>query len=155
MTGLLKADLVEVDLDVASQEDLFAHLARKVTGVGYVRDSFEQALADLEAIYPTALPTQPEAIAIPHTDAEHIITPFIAPVRLRTAVRWAEMGNDQNHHDVRFVFLLGLDKAGGQVKALQALTTAFQDPTFFTRLADATGPEDYLAVVQSVDGLEN
>lgn len=149
---LLKPDLVQFDWEVADQAELFEAMTQKLTAAGYVRDSFGEAIATRESRYPTALPTQPEAVAIPHGDAEHIIVPFIAPMRLKTPVQWHEMGNDENVHPVRFVFMLGLNKAEGQLAALQGLVQSFQDPQFYTSLDEAGSPEEFYEVVKSIDG---
>lgn len=151
---LLKPDLVQFDLDVESQAELFRTMAEKLVDAGYVRQSFADAIAARERKYPTALPTKPEAIAIPHTDAKHIEVPFIAPIRLRTPVAWVEMGNDEMTHPVRLVFMLGLNKADGQVKVLQALTTKFQEPDFYARAESAGSPEEFFDIVGSIEGLD-
>lgn len=152
---LLRPDLVQFDWEVADQGELFEKMTEKLVAAGYVRDTFGAAIAAREAKYPTALPTQPEAVAIPHGDAEHIITPFIAPMRLATPVQWHEMGNDENVHPVRFVFMLGLNKAEGQLAALQGLVQSFQDPQFYTDLDSASTPEEFYDVVKSIDGFSN
>jgi PTS system galactitol-specific IIA component len=147
---LLKQDLVQFDREVSDQRTLFAEMAQLLRARGYVKDSFEHAIVAREAKYPTALPTVPEAIAIPHGDAEHVITPFIAPIRLVAPVPWAEMGNGDVDHPVRFVFMLGLDKADGQVAVLQSLVQAFQDPEFFRRLDAAASAQEYFDAVRCV-----
>lgn len=152
-TSLLMQDLVRFDWDVDDQRTVFAQMARALQAGGYVAPSFEEAIVAREAKYPTALPTVPEAIAIPHTDAEHILTPFIAPLRLARPVAWSEMGNNDVTHQVRLVFMLGLDKADGQLEVLQALVQAFQDPQFFTRLDAATTAEEYFSAVRSIGAL--
>lgn len=147
---LLKRDLVQFDWEVPDRRTLFTEMAQLLRARGFVKDSFEHAIIAREAKYPTALPTVPEAIAIPHGDAEHVITPFIAPIRLVTPVPWAEMGNDDVEHPVRFVFMLGLDKADGQVAVLQSLVQAFQDPEFFRRLDAATSAQEYFDAIRCV-----
>src|SRR5699024_3371993 len=91
-TSLLTRGLVRFDWDVEDQRAVFAGMAAVLQAEGFVKKSFEAAIVAREAKYPTALPTVPEAIAIPHADAEHILTPFIAPLRLAHPVPWSEMG---------------------------------------------------------------
>ena len=154
-SGLLTPDLLQFDMVVADQAELFAKMASKLVAAGYVRESFLDALTAREQKYPTALPTQPEAIAIPHTDPEHIIIPCIAPIRLQSSVRWAEMGNGENSHEVRFIFLLGLQKAGGQVQVLQALTTQCMDPKFFERMDSASSRDEFFDAIRSIEKFED
>lgn len=152
-TTLLRRDLVRFDWEVADQRAVFAEMAKTLRKGGFVTDSFESAIVTREAKYPTALPTAPEAIAIPHADAEHNLTPFIAPLRLEHPVLWSEMGNDETTHPVRLVFMLGLDKADGQLEVLQALVQAFQDPEFFQRLNSAATAEEFFTAVQRIGTL--
>lgn len=151
---LIKRDLVQLDWAVANQDDLFDRMAHILVERGYVKPSFDEALKTRERKYPTALPTQPEAIAIPHCDAEHILVPFIAPIRLATPVQWAEMGNNDVQHPVRFVFMLGFTKADGHVQVLQVLLENFQDPAFMASLEAASTADEYFAAVSSMTGLD-
>lgn len=152
-SALLRPELARLDIECESRQDLFERMSHEFGAAGFTAPSFGRALAEREARYPTALPTQPEAIAIPHADAVHIRVPFIAPIRLAQPVEWAEMGNDEVTHPVRIVFMLGLDKAEGQVAVLQALMTRLQDPSFFTALAAAPDLESFVETTQSIEGL--
>src|SRR5699024_10293844 len=75
-TSLLTRGLVRFDWDVEDQRAVFAGMAAVLQAEGFVKESFEAAIVAREAKYPTALPTVPEEIAIPHADAEHILTPL-------------------------------------------------------------------------------
>lgn len=79
---LIKEDLIQLDWEVTDRDDYFQKMVCKLEDLGYVRASFKKAILEREEKYPTALPTQPEAIAIPHSDIEHVIKPFIAATRL-------------------------------------------------------------------------
>ena len=50
------------------------------------------------------------AIALPHTDPQHVIRPFISVTRLSQPLAWQEMGNDDNTLYVQFIVLLGFDR---------------------------------------------
>lgn len=146
-------ELTEFDWDIASQQEFFSRFTDKVEANEYALPSFRSAIIDREAKYPTALPTEPEAIAIPHADAEHIITPFIAPIKLKSPVPWREMGNDDNIHDVRFIFALGFNNTDGHVQVLQLLLNNFQDPNFISALKSASSADAFFEAVTSMRGL--
>lgn len=151
---LIKRDLIALDWRVEDQSDFFDRMVGVLTAGSYVRNTFRDALGARESKYPTALPTSPEAVAIPHSDAEHVITPFIAPVRLRTPVTWHEMGNDSVTHQVRFIFMLGFTDEGGHVEVLQILLQNLQDPSFMERLDQARTEGEYYDVLSAMSGLE-
>ncbi|RAX18923.1 PTS sugar transporter subunit IIA [Actinomyces sp. Z5] len=151
---LLKRDLVRLDWEVKDQEDFFDRISAELLRAGYIKDSFCEALAERERKYPTALPTSPEAVAIPHSDVEHIVKPFIASVRLARPIDWREMGNDDVIHPVRFIFVLGFVQEDRHVEVLQIMLQAFQDPVFMERLSEAQSPDEYYRVLSDMSGLE-
>ncbi|WP_136192625.1 PTS sugar transporter subunit IIA [Actinomyces procaprae] len=151
---LLKRDLVRLDWEVRDRDDFFDRISAELLHGGYIRGSFRDALADRERKYPTALPTMPEAVAIPHSDVEHIIKPFIASVRLARPIDWREMGNDDVVHPVRFIFVLGFVQEDRHVEVLQVLLQAFQDPAFMEQMDRARTPDEYYRVLSGMSGLQ-
>lgn len=149
----LKRDLVQLDWEVTDRTEFFERMGRKLLRLGYVRDSFPAALEERERTYPTALPTQPEAIAIPHSDTEHVVTPFIASTRLAHPVTWHDMADRDQTHEVRFVFVLGFTQDDGHVKVLQILLEAFQDPRLVPALESARTEDDYFAVLSTISDI--
>ncbi len=152
---LIQRELVQFGLDVDDQEEFFDQVVAQLVELGYAKPSFLEALKAREAEYPTALPTQPEAIAIPHADPEHVIRPFIAAVRLKNPIEWNEMGNNESVLSVRFVFTLGFTRTDGHVKLLQVLLNNIQDSRFMEALAGATSADEYYASVHGMRGLED
>ncbi|SDN45141.1 PTS system IIA component, Gat family [Actinomyces ruminicola] len=151
---LLKRDLVRLDWEVRDRDDFFDRISAELLHDGYIRESFRDALAARERKYPTALPTAPEAVAIPHSDAEHIVEPFIAPVRLATPIDWHEMGNDDVVHPVRFIFVLGFVQEDGHVEVLQVLLQDLQDPAFMEQLDRARTPDEYYRVLSGMADIQ-
>ena len=69
--------------------------AAKLQDLGYVADSFGQALAEREAEFSTGLALEHVTVAIPHTYVEHVKRPFIAFYRLVEPVMpFIQMGTD-------------------------------------------------------------
>jgi len=151
--NLLRRELIQLDWEVSNQDEFFDRMSDKLLGLNYVEASFPAAVKAREQAYPTALPTQPEAIAIPHSDAEHIIEPFIASTRLASPISWCEMANNDVIHEVRFIFMLGFTKEEGHVKALQILLEKFQDPEFMKNLNQAQTEDDYFNALSALSGI--
>lgn len=152
---LIQRELVQLDLDVEDQGAFFERACAQLEELGYVKPSYLEALRVREGKFPTALPTQPEAIAIPHADPEHVIKPFIAATRLAKPVTWHEMGKSESELPVRFVFTLGFTRTEGHVKLLQVLLNNVQDATFMDSLAGATTADEYYTTVHGMRGLED
>lgn len=88
---IVKKNLVELDLDVNSTDELFEITSERLEKLGYVTAEFLESIKAREQEYPTALPIQPYAVAIPHTDPECIVTPFVSCIRLKKPIPWREM----------------------------------------------------------------
>lgn len=152
---MIQRELIQFDMVAADRDDFFDRVIDELLRLGYVKESYRDAIKVREAKFPTALPTVPEAIAIPHADPEHILKPFILAARLKDPVQWNEMGRNEVEHPVRFVFMLGFTKTDGHVKLLQALLKNFQDADYMTALADADSADAYYDLVHTMRGLSD
>ena len=151
--SLICDDLCELDLDVDNTDEFFAVMSQKAKELGYVTDNFLPAIKEREFNYPTALPTEPYPVAIPHSDPVNIVKQFIAPVRLKNPIDWCEMANNDSVLKVRIVFLLGFKKEEGHVELLQVLLENFQDQSVMDALLNAKTKEEYLEVCKNMKGL--
>ena len=84
-------ELIQLDWEVKDQNEFFDKMTDKLLELGYVKDTFRDAIKTREANYPTALPVEPYPVAIPHSDPENIIKPFIACTRLKDTIKWQTM----------------------------------------------------------------
>ncbi len=150
--SLICDDLCELDLNVDNTDEFFAVMSHKAKELGYVTDNFLSAIKEREFNYPTALPTEPYPVAIPHSDPINIVKQFIAPVRLKKPIDWCEMANNDSVLKVRIVFLLGFKKEEGHVELLQVLLENFQDQSVMDALLNAKTKEEYLEVCKNMKG---
>ncbi len=150
---LICEELCELDLDVKDTDEFFKVMSEKAKKLGYVTENFLSAIKEREENYPTALPTMPYPVAIPHSDPVNIVSQFIAPVRLKNPIDWCEMANNDSILKVQIVFLLGFKKEEGHVELLQILLQNFQDEAIMERLLQAKDKEEYLHIVKNMKGL--
>lgn len=153
---IVKKNLVELDLDVNSTDELFEITSERLEKLGYVTAEFLESIKAREQEYPTALPIQPYAVAIPHTDPECIVTPFVSCIRLKKPIPWREMAGNEIVHMVRFVFLLGFRKeeeGDMHIELLQVLVNNCQKPEFMEKLKQAANIETYYQLVLSMEGV--
>ena len=157
MTGdIVYKDLIQLDLDVRNTDELFEVMSGRLMELGYVTGDFLESIKEREKEYPTALPIEPYAVAIPHTDAECIKNVFIACIRLKEPIPWREMAANEVVHMVRFVFLLGFKQEAvgdAHVELLQILVNNCQRPDFMERLRQAANIEAYFNLVLSMEGI--
>lgn len=149
---MIQDELCVLDLDVKSPAEFFEVMGQKTLELGYTTPSFVQGLKTREANFPTALPTEPYPVAIPHSDPENIVKQFIAPVRLKEPIEWSEMANNDHTLPVRIVFLLGFKREEGHVQLLQVLLDNCMDQERMERLLKAKTTQEYLDVVKQMKG---
>ena len=114
-------ELARINYDVDSPEALFDDMGGAMLNLGFVNEKYIPSIKAREAEYPTALPTDPHPIAIPHTNVEAIEKPFIAPIRLAKPLAWTDMSDHEVKHEVELVFMLGFKEAGAHIELLQIL----------------------------------
>ena len=88
---VIMRELTVLDLDAETPDQIFDVMGKRFEELGYVNERYIPSIKKRESMYPTALPTEPYPIAIPHTEADAIVKPFIAPVRLKNTISWGDM----------------------------------------------------------------
>jgi PTS system galactitol-specific IIA component len=78
---MLHEDTIFLTIDANDRDDLFEQIAERLNKLGYVKDSYAEALKKREDEFPTGLVTKYLSIALPHVDPENINKPFIAAVK--------------------------------------------------------------------------
>lgn len=124
---LFQVDLIEIDSDYLSKDDIFNSVSDYLHRSDYTYPSFYQALHDREEIYPTGLALEHINIAIPHTDVEHVKRPFVYFVKLKEPCQFIQMGTTDEIVESKFVLILGIKDPHKQVGMLSWLMNTFSD----------------------------
>lgn len=117
--------LYAIDASCSTSLDVIRSGFDKLKAEGHVKDSFLDACVNREKEYPTGLPTE-IPVAIPHTFAEHVISPAICLVRLRKPVLFFCMGEEGESVEVSFAFVIAFQQAGDQTSLLKKLLKVAQ-----------------------------
>ncbi|MGC3995042.1 MAG: PTS sugar transporter subunit IIA [Propionicimonas sp.] len=127
--------------DAASDRDeALRRLAGEFVSRDLVLASFPDAVLDREQRYPTGLDLGDIAVAIPHTDAEHVRTDQLGFMSLQNPVTFRQMGDDTATAEVSLVIMLALHKTEDQIPMLQKLVELIQDRTSIDTLRTTTSP---------------
>jgi PTS system galactitol-specific IIA component len=94
-----------VRLDVSSADAAIRALSRELRRAGVVKDTFEDAALARERRSPTGLPFEGGAVALPHAEPEHVLSPAIGVATLLRPVRFREMGSPGVALDVALVVM--------------------------------------------------
>lgn len=142
---LFQPELIDLQVQVNSEEELFAVIAERLLELGYVYSDYLTGITLRERNFPTGLITQHLNIALPHSDTEYVKKPFIYIVRLKQPVIVRQMGDNQEML-VKDIFFLGIKEPTKQVGLLQLLITLFQEEAFMEALQNVEESEAMYAL---------
>lgn len=144
---MFKEELVSINVEVDSEEQLFSYVAKRLKEGRYVKDSYLDGITKREEEFPTGLITKNLNIALPHSDPEHIREPFIYVVRINNNVTVKQMGDNQEMK-VKDFFFLGIKEPSGQVGVLQSLMNLFMNDDFVKEYIEAQSQEEIFNTIK-------
>lgn len=128
--SLFSSKLMKLNYPSQNRKELFEEVAQELELLGYVKDSYLEALIKRERNFPTGLKTNYCNIAIPHTEANHVKKPFIYLVQLQDKLNFQNMGNSNEKLSVKLIFFLGITDPKNQTVLLSSLMELFQTKDF-------------------------
>jgi len=152
ISDLLYEDLVFIDFKATNKEQLISVIVDKLVNEGYVKKDYAKDVISRENKFPTALPTEPINVAIPHAENDHnVIVPAIVVVKLAQPVTFYKMGENTRELDVSLIFLLAVKGSKTQLSILPKLISIFSDLKKMKKLSIASSPLEILDVVKEID----
>lgn len=141
--------------DCLSPYDVFANLkvetANEVIGLmadhrhkgGTVKASYRDAVERREQSMPTGLPLEDGlAVAMPHTDPEHVRKSSFAVASLSSPVTFRSMDDPDKELSVRLIFMLALRSKEEQLETLVTIGQLLQSQQTLLHMLEAeTGEE--------------
>ena len=117
---------------------------------GYAKPSYINALKEREKNFPTGLKTSSLRIAIPHTDASHVLKPCIVVTKLAKPVEFNEMGKIQTPIDVDMIIMLALNDGKKHLAMLQKVISIIGDPDQLALLEKAETSDEIFEFFNNV-----
>ena len=141
---LLHEDLILLNYEAESKEELLQKLSKILKDKGYVKDSFTEGVLQREIIYPTGLNTNGVKVAIPHTDPIHVEKPAILVALLKNPVSFKEMGSGVNDVEAKLIFMLAVKDPSCQVETLSKLMSIFSDKDKLISIYNSTTTKEVI-----------
>jgi PTS system galactitol-specific IIA component len=124
---VLKEDCIIENLEADTREEALTKMCTLLFSKGYVKDSFTAAILERERLYPSGLPMEGHKIAIPHTDAEHVLESVILFARLAKPLEFASMGDPDEKMQVRLISMFALKEKKKIGFLLDVLINTYSD----------------------------
>lgn len=134
-----KRDLLFLQRDLATREDVFKFFQETLQEKGLVGDSFLQALFDREEVAPTAYGN---LVAVPHPITPQSDETFVAVCTLKKPIQWAEQS-------VQFVCLLSVkrDSQEDLQSLYELLVKVTNNPTTVQALIKCENYDEFVKIV--------
>lgn len=149
LSDLVDEKLVFFNVVAKNRIELLTNLSRVMYEMGYVKDSFLEAVLEREENYPTGLPTNMIKIAVPHTDRGHVNKPGILIASLKEPVKFKDMGNGVDDIPVELVFMLSINTPNEHVLVLQQIIGLFCNDDALEQLKEARNPKELIAAISN------
>ena len=152
MTSVLKDHLdpqaVCLRVKAPNADAVIGVLADRLAAIGVVAQSWKAAAIEREAAMPTGLPLAEDfAVAVPHTDPEHVLRPGLAVATLETPVPFRTMDDPDQSAPARIVFAIALRDKHEQIDMLQSIAGLLQSPDELRRMASAKDEKEFFAAL--------
>ncbi|MDO4594734.1 MAG: PTS sugar transporter subunit IIA [Tissierellia bacterium] len=144
ISELIYQELIDLENDSKNKDEFFEQIATKLEELNFVEESFNKAIKEREAVFPTGLEFSKIKIALPHTDTIHIKKPFIFINKLNNNIEFIHMGTDDQKVDVDYIFVLGIKDPKEQVGLLAKLMDLFSNDNFVYKLENAKDKKSIL-----------
>jgi len=126
LQNLIHSEFILYKLEASDKEAALSQMASFLIQKGCCHKSFKEAILQRERVNPSALPLQGFNIAIPHTDAEHVIQSSLLLASLKKPINFQTMGSPNNITPVFIISMFALKEAEEIGNMLSELITAYQ-----------------------------
>lgn len=146
-TDFIKDGIIVTNLKASSKKEVFKMLYDKLYENKNVKESFYAGVVEREEQFPTGLLLNKYNVAIPHTDAKHVLKSSIAIATLEEPVTFQCMDDENMSIEVRIVFMLALGKAHSHVEMLQKIILMIQNDLILENILNAKNKEDLFQLI--------
>ncbi|WP_025087710.1 PTS sugar transporter subunit IIA [Ligilactobacillus apodemi] len=149
--SMLHPELIFLDLTDQNEAELFEQVAQRLEKLGYVQNTYADALKKREQEFPTGLVTKYLALALPHTDPEYVDKAFICMVKNATALDVLQMGLNEPMQ-TQYFFFLGITATKNQVILLQKFMQLLQRKAFVKGVTTISKADEMFEFLQQEFG---
>lgn len=140
--------LIRYVRDARTSEEVLCQMCGQLQEMGLVKDSFQQAILDREAAYPTGLDCGGINIAIPHSDIQNVNEAAICVGVLENPVLFHAMDDPEREIPVQLVIMLALTEAHGHIEILQKIVALIQNQEELRQILESENADAVEALIK-------
>ena len=145
-------DLILLDVDAKDAEDVIRKVGLRFYEQGFVKDTYIDAVVAREKVFATGLQLEEIAVAMPHTDPQHVNRPGVCIAQLRHPVTFEHMGDPDTKVEAELIFMMAIKDPDEQVELLQKVLSVFQQPEVVAAFRAAKTEDELYEVAQKYIG---
>lgn len=145
--SILTNELIFLNVECTSSDDVIKLLGNEMKKCGLVKDTYIDAVIAREIKYPTGLPTDGIKVAIPHTDNIHVLKSAIGIATLKKPVEFGIMGGDGEKLEAEIVFLLAIQDPKLQLEFLRKMTSLLCNGELLLGIKNSTTNEEIISLL--------
>lgn len=145
-------ELILMDIDAKDAEDVIRKVGQRFYEQGFVKDTYIDAVVAREKVFATGLQLEEIAVAMPHTDPQHVNRPGVCIAQLRHPVTFEHMGDPDTKVEAEMIFMMAIKNPDEQVELLQKVLSVFQQPEVVAAFRLAKTEEELYEVAQKYIG---
>ena len=147
LAGQIRDELVFMNYEAEDKTVMLEQIADWLFERGYVTKEFKRSILERERLYPTGMKLDDIQFAIPHTDADYIITPGVVFIQLKDRLEFTQMATFDDKVYPKIIFLLMMHKDGSQVELLQDIIGRCTAEGFVASLEEAKTREEIMSII--------
>lgn len=145
---IIDEKLVLLEQTAASSSEIIGRLASLMQSCGYIGEQYLPAVLEREKIYPTGLPSEGVAVAIPHAFCDDVMKTGTAVAVLNAPVEFYNMADSDEKLSVEIVFLMAnASDADSHLDDLQELMGCLSSPALLLQLKKARTPQQVAEIM--------
>lgn len=144
--------LILLDLEAETSTEVIQILCGALEAQRYIGPDYCQAVLDREEEYPTGLPSEGAAAAIPHAFSGSVMRTGTAIGVLKKPVSFRNMAFSDENVEVEVVFLLAnASGADAHLDTLQELMDCMSRPSLLLAVKNARSGEEIVEIFQNIE----
>lgn len=148
---VIQPEFIFLEASVATAAESIKLAGQAYETAAIVKPSYTKAVITREEKFPTGLPADGFNIAIPHTDAEHVIKAGISVVVPEKPVKFKMMGNPEVELECQIIFPLAMEHPQKQLELLMSLMEFFQDKNKLEKIVKAKDKQTVIDVLRELN----
>lgn len=143
----LEEENIFINLPAKTKEEVITQLGGNLFERGFVKESYVDAVLKREEVYPTGLAAVAAGVAVPHTDAEHVLKPALSIATLNETVEFQHMAEPEKIVPVSVVMMLAVKDPTKIVPVLSKVISIIQNEEAIKNILKAVNPHEVKQIV--------